>query len=61
LQVLAPSCLIDGLQFLKVIRNIDPTVPIVLISGWSEREINERHSNFEDAVFLQKSKGDVTL
>ena len=45
---------LDGAQTLEALRQLAPTLPVVLMSGYSERELTERFAGQGLAGFLQK-------
>ena len=44
----------DGLQTLKGLRDIDPTVRVVMSSGYGEQSLRQRFSDDVPTIFLQK-------
>ena len=45
---------LDGGETLREIRTLAPRLPVVLMSGYSERELSERFAGQNVAGFLQK-------
>src|SRR5689334_8591303 len=45
---------LDGIETLHGLRQASPTLPVVLMSGYSEHERNERYGESGLAGFLQK-------
>ncbi|MBT7369097.1 MAG: response regulator [Gammaproteobacteria bacterium] len=55
------ACVIDltmpgmaGLELLEKIRNIDQTVPVILVSGYTRHEVRQKEANSANVGFLQK-------
>jgi len=52
LDLLMPT--MGGEETLEALRKIDPGVPVVLSSGYNQREASLKFSDSQSAIFLQK-------
>ena len=44
----------SGTETLRQIRELDPHIPVILSSGYNERETRSQLGNHQDVIFLQK-------